>query len=168
MVKPKYLEPGAFILAALTLAGGAALSTKSRAGEGAVSSHAVYAWHHLGSANAGGGLLLRRDGGLLRGGARLGRRLEGYPARFSWERVPIMFCVFWLPVLVAGGFVQDDWLLLAAASVRHVVVVHPATSWLALDSVDGNFRPLARCFMSATCTSCSGWLRGCSCWETFC
>lgn len=52
------------------------------------------------------------------------------------------YCVFWLPVWLAGGFVQDDWWLLAAASIRKIISLHPTLSWYALDSVDGNFRPL--------------------------
>lgn len=53
-----------------------------------------------------------------------------------------VFGLCWLPALLAGGFVQDDWMLLAAASVRKVIYLHPAYSWYTLDSVDGNFRPL--------------------------
>lgn len=52
------------------------------------------------------------------------------------------FGIFWLPAYLAGGIVQDDWQLLAAASVRKIIYLHPLYSWHALDSVDGNFRPL--------------------------
>ena len=69
----------------------------------------------------------------------------------SLERRPVwqfllalsaVFCLFWLPILLRFGFVQDDWMLLAAASIRTSILAHPLRSWMALDSVDGNFRPL--------------------------
>ena len=53
-----------------------------------------------------------------------------------------VFCLFWLPPLLAGHFDEDDWQLLAAAAIRKVIYLHPGWSWYALDSVDGNFRPL--------------------------
>ncbi|WP_263383186.1 hypothetical protein [Granulicella arctica] len=64
------------------------------------------------------------------------------PTSYFLGALTVTFCLFWLPVLLAGGFVQDDWLLLAAASIRKIIYLHPAYSWYALDSVDGNFRPL--------------------------
>ncbi len=53
-----------------------------------------------------------------------------------------VFCAVWVPVWMAGGFAEDDWRLLAAASIRKVLFVHPSLSLWTLDSVDGNFRPL--------------------------
>ncbi|GAC1422612.1 MAG: hypothetical protein NVSMB62_18510 [Acidobacteriaceae bacterium] len=38
---------------------------------------------------------------------------------------------------------QDDWRLLAAASIRKAVELHPSVSLAMLDSVDGNYRPLS-------------------------
>ena len=69
-------------------------------------------------------------------------RLNDKPTPYFLAAIAAVFALFWLPVWLAGGFVQDDWLLLAAASVRQIVTLHPADSWFALDSVDGNFRPL--------------------------
>ncbi len=69
-------------------------------------------------------------------------RLATYATATYLVALVVIFCVFWLPVLLAGGFVQDDWLLLAAASIRRIIYLHPAYSWYALDTVDGNFRPL--------------------------
>ncbi len=54
----------------------------------------------------------------------------------------LVFSLFWLPVWHSSGFVQDDWLLLAAASIRRSLWAHPLHAWYALDTVDGNFRPL--------------------------
>ncbi len=56
--------------------------------------------------------------------------------------VAITFGMFWLPAVLAGGFDRDDWMLLGAASVRRMLIGHPALAWNTLDAVDGNFRPL--------------------------
>ena len=64
------------------------------------------------------------------------------PTRQFLAGIGGIFALFWVPVWFSGGFVQDDWLLLAAASIRKIIVFHPAYSWFTLDSVDGNFRPL--------------------------
>lgn len=55
----------------------------------------------------------------------------------------VLFACFWAPVSAFSDFAQDDWLLLAAASIRTALVDHPYDAWLALDTVDGNFRPLS-------------------------
>ena len=68
--------------------------------------------------------------------------LANRPSPYFLTILTIVFGLCWLPVWLAGGFVQDDWLLLAAASIRKIIYIHPAYSWYALDSVDGNFRPL--------------------------
>lgn len=68
--------------------------------------------------------------------------LANWPTPYFLAVLAIVFALCWLPVWLAGGFVQDDWLLLAAASIRKIIFLHPAYSWYALDSVDGNFRPL--------------------------
>ena len=66
--------------------------------------------------------------------------------RTSW-RAPVgvaaVFCSFWIPPWLAGGWIQDDWRLLAAASIRRVAELHPSVSLAMLDSVDGNYRPLS-------------------------
>jgi hypothetical protein len=54
--------------------------------------------------------------------------------------VAFFFC--WLPVLIRGGFVQDDWLVVAAAMSRKIIFLHPIYAWFSLDTVNGNFRPL--------------------------
>lgn len=54
----------------------------------------------------------------------------------------IAFCIYWGPVVLLGGFVQDDWRLLAASSIRSILYMHPTYSLFTLDTVDGNFRPL--------------------------
>ncbi len=142
MVKPQYLEPGAFLIAALGLGAGAAAFRAGGVAHRAGSARALYAWHHLGSAMLAGACFCAAMACVYVVARRMGRKLEEHSTTFFIGTIAALFCVFWLPVLLAGGFVQDDWLLLAAASVRHVVVAHPATSWVALDSVDGNFRPL--------------------------
>jgi len=57
--------------------------------------------------------------------------------------IVILFSIFWIPILKACSFVQDDWMLLAAASIRKVLWAHPLYAWNTLDPVDGNFRPLS-------------------------
>ncbi len=52
------------------------------------------------------------------------------------------FACFWLPILLTAGFVHDDWMLLAGASVRQIILSQPLASLQTLDTVDGNFRPL--------------------------
>jgi small basic protein len=42
----------------------------------------------------------------------------------------------------ASRYSADDWFLAAAATIRHTLAVRPWLSWYALDTVDGNFRPL--------------------------
>ncbi|MHB1700613.1 MAG: hypothetical protein ACYCSN_10885 [Acidobacteriaceae bacterium] len=69
-------------------------------------------------------------------------RLEMLTTPVSIGALIAIFSVFWLPVLLAGGFVQDDWMLLSAASIRKIIYHHPIYSWYSLDTVDGNFRPL--------------------------
>ncbi|HXE09624.1 MAG TPA: hypothetical protein VN612_17100 [Acidobacteriaceae bacterium] len=69
-------------------------------------------------------------------------RLRSRSTVFLVSAIAVLYCVFWLPVWLAGGLVQDDWWLLAAASIRKIVFSHPGLSWYALDTVDGNFRPL--------------------------
>ena len=56
--------------------------------------------------------------------------------------IVIAFALCWLPVLLTGRFVQDDWSLLAAAAIRKIIYIHPSYAWFSLDTVDGNFRPL--------------------------
>lgn len=51
-----------------------------------------------------------------------------------------LFC--WLPILLRGNFVQDDWMVVAAATIRKIIFLHPAYAWFSLDTVNGNFRPL--------------------------
>lgn len=67
------------------------------------------------------------------------RRLPGWAAGVV---VVLVLLAVWLPAWWSGGFTMDDWRLLAAASVRQSVAVHPGLSWVSLDAVDGNFRPL--------------------------
>lgn len=56
--------------------------------------------------------------------------------------IAVTYLAVWLPAWWSGGFVMDDWRLLASASVRKLVVAHPLLSLRTLDAVDGNFRPL--------------------------
>jgi hypothetical protein len=100
-----------------------------------------YALHHLPLALLGTALfvaLVGRTGSWLRA-CTLGQ----WPTRYYLAGIAAFFAVCWMPCWIAGGFVADDWPLLAAASVRKIVYLHPAYSWYALDSVDGNFRPLS-------------------------
>ena len=64
------------------------------------------------------------------------------PTAFYLLLIGVVFCLFWLPPLLGGHFDEDDWQLLAAAAIRKAIYLHPGWSWYALDTVDGNFRPL--------------------------
>ena len=68
--------------------------------------------------------------------------MEEKPTSCYLGALIIAFALCWLPVLLAGRFVQDDWSLLAAAAIRKIIYVHPGYAWFSLDTVDGNFRPL--------------------------
>lgn len=61
---------------------------------------------------------------------------------FFLTGLTVVFVLYWSSALLSGGFVQDDWMLLAAASIRKVLFLHPHYTWYTLDTVDGNFRPL--------------------------
>jgi len=74
--------------------------------------------------------------------ASLIRPLETWPTPFYLAGITAIFALCWLPAWLAGGFVADDWALLAAASIRKIILLHPTYCWYTLDSVDGNFRPL--------------------------
>jgi small basic protein len=50
--------------------------------------------------------------------------------------------LLWVPLVHASRFSADDWFLAAAATVRTSLAMRPWLSWYALDTVDGNFRPL--------------------------
>ena len=67
---------------------------------------------------------------------------EEKPASYYLLALLGAFCLCWLPIVITGHFVQDDWLLLLGASVRKVIYLHPSYAWFSLDTVDGNFRPL--------------------------
>lgn len=71
--------------------------------------------------------------------ARGFRRLS---SRWLILAIVLLFTIVWLPVTLQGGFAQDDWMLLSAASVRKLLYAHPLASFNALDTVDGNYRPL--------------------------
>jgi len=96
---------------------------------------------HVPGAMVGAGLVTLAAGVLLafRGAltARLNRSLF-----FCLAFVVVAFCAYWLPVLLSAGFVQDDWVLLAGATARQSLAAHPHLAWYALDTMDGNFRPL--------------------------
>jgi hypothetical protein len=70
------------------------------------------------------------------------KNIEARPTWYFLAGLAALFAVYWLPVLVTAGFVQDDWLLLGPAAIRSDILHHPLHSWYALDSIDGNFRPL--------------------------
>ncbi|MEO6815248.1 MAG: hypothetical protein ABI177_00985 [Edaphobacter sp.] len=54
----------------------------------------------------------------------------------------VAFFLCWLPILLRAGFVQDDWMVIAAAMTRKIIFLHPLYAWFSLDTVNGNFRPL--------------------------
>lgn len=64
--------------------------------------------------------------------------------------IALLFAAFWLPVTTLSGFAADDWLLLAAAAQRTILIYHPWVGWLTLDAVDANFRPLTTGWMYAS------------------
>lgn len=64
------------------------------------------------------------------------------PTSYYLTALLVAFCLCWLPVLLSGQFFQDDWMLLAGASIRKIIYIHPSYAWFSLDTVDGNFRPL--------------------------
>jgi hypothetical protein len=66
----------------------------------------------------------------------------GVPSHWLVLGIVALFAIVWLPVTFQGGFAQDDWMLLSAASVRKVLYAHPLASFNTLDTVDGNYRPL--------------------------
>lgn len=68
--------------------------------------------------------------------------VEEKPTSYYLLVLAVAFFLCWLPVLLTGRFVQDDWMLLSAASIRKVIYLHPGYAWFSLDTVDGNFRPL--------------------------
>jgi hypothetical protein len=68
--------------------------------------------------------------------------LEEKPASYFLVLLVAAFLLCWLPVLLGGGFVQDDWLVVSAASIRKIIYLHPDYAWFSLDTVNGNFRPL--------------------------
>ncbi len=68
--------------------------------------------------------------------------LEEKPASYFLLLLIGAFFLCWLPVLLRGRFVQDDWLVVSAASIRKIIYLHPSTAWFSLDTVNGNFRPL--------------------------
>lgn len=67
---------------------------------------------------------------------------EERPASYYLIALVVAFFLCWLPVLLKGRFVQDDWMLLSAAAIRKIIYLHPSYAWFSLDTVDGNFRPL--------------------------
>ena len=68
--------------------------------------------------------------------------LDEKPVYYSLLLLIAAFSLCWLPVLLSGGFVQDDWMVLSAAAIRKIIYLHPSTAWFSLDTVNGNFRPL--------------------------
>lgn len=72
------------------------------------------------------------------------RRDKQLPIPSSWliGAIVLLFVAVWLPVTLHGGFAQDDWMLLSAASVRKILYAHPLSSLNTIDTVDGNYRPL--------------------------
>jgi hypothetical protein len=68
--------------------------------------------------------------------------VEEKPVSYYLLALVVAFCLCWLPVLLTGRFVQDDWMLLSGASIRKIIYLHPGYAWFSLDTVDGNFRPL--------------------------
>ncbi len=100
-----------------------------------------YGMEHLPAALLAVGLFAA-IAGVLRAFLSDSTHLKEKSSAFYLAFLAIIFGACWMPALLAGGFVQDDWMLLAAASVRKIIYLHPGYSWYALDSVDGNFRPL--------------------------
>jgi hypothetical protein len=68
--------------------------------------------------------------------------IEEKPTSYFLILLGVAFFLCWLPVLLSGRFVQDDWMVVAAATIRKIVFLHPRYAWFSLDTVNGNFRPL--------------------------
>lgn len=68
--------------------------------------------------------------------------IEGKPTSYFLVFLGAAFFFCWLPILLRAGFVQDDWMVVAAATIRKIVFLHPGYAWFSLDTVNGNFRPL--------------------------
>lgn len=100
-----------------------------------------YGMHHMPAAFLQAALLTAIAGAMLLLLPK-SASLEEKPASFYLLAVVVAFCLCWLPVLLSGRFVQDDWLLLLAGSIRKIIYFHPSYAWFSLDTVDGNFRPL--------------------------
>jgi hypothetical protein len=119
----------------------AATAAKVRAGS--LHSHnprLIYGFSHLPAALLAIGAFSLAVSALFAFASRI--RLQNGKTSYFVTAIAALYCIFWLPVWLAGGLVQDDWWLLAGASIRNLVFSHPGLSWYALDTVDGNFRPL--------------------------
>jgi hypothetical protein len=68
--------------------------------------------------------------------------IEGKPTSHFVTFLVLAFFFCWVPVLLRGRFVQDDWMVVAAATIRKIIYFHPGYAWFSLDTVNGNFRPL--------------------------
>lgn len=102
----------------------------------------AYGIEHLGAALFGSALLTALVA-VLREFLPRRLKIENIPGIYLVAALTVVFCIYWLPVFLASGFVQDDWMLLSAASIRKIVLHHPTYSWYALDTINGNFRPLS-------------------------
>ena len=72
----------------------------------------------------------------------LQRRARSLTTPFAIGSIVAAACLLWLPVVHASRLSADDWFLVMAASIRHSLAVRPWLAWSAVDTVDGNFRPL--------------------------
>ncbi len=140
------LEEIAFGCAGLTMlaAAGAAVMVRRRVQQGELSGlnpRMQYGFEHLPGALIAALLFLALVA-MTRGWLVRERRWSELPVWYFAAAVGGCFCLFWLPAVLAGGFDKDDWMLLGAASVRKILAGRPWLAWDALDSVDGNFRPL--------------------------
>lgn len=101
----------------------------------------LYGMRHLPEALLLAALFTGIAGVLLAALSRL-PSVEEKPTSYYLLALVIAFVLCWLPILLTGRFVQDDWMLLSAATIRKIIYIHPSYAWFSLDTVDGNFRPL--------------------------
>lgn len=128
-----------FLVSALSLLA-AALSFLLAAHKHLANPRVDYGLHHLPQAFLQIAIFAAAMGFAYRWLSR--KDFKNFPASWLIPALIALYAVVWLPVTLYGGFAQDDWMLLAAAMVRKMVLAHPLHAFNALDTVDGNYRPL--------------------------
>ena len=128
-----------FLVSALSLLS-AALSSLLTAHKHLANPRVDYGVHHLPQALLQIAVFAAAMGLAYRWLSR--KDVKSFPTRWLIPALILLYAVVWLPVTLNAGFAQDDWMLIAAATVRKMLLAHPFQAFNALDTVDGNYRPL--------------------------